>query len=262
MTAPSPFISDIIVLVLGACVGSFLNVCIYRIPEGRSIIWPGSACPSCGHRLSWWENLPILGYLILVGRCRECRARIPPQYPLVEVLTALTALALWRHFGPGWELAAFAYFASCLIVAAFIDLKHRIIPDLITLPGIAAGLLASCFLTQVTCLESLAGIISGGGVFFLVAWGYECLTDREGIGGGDIKLLAMIGAFLGWKSIPLVIMVSAGLGSTIGIASILMGKGDKHSAIPFGPFLSIAALLALLRGREIMTWYLRILSGG
>ncbi len=261
MTAITPLVTDIAALVFGACVGSFLNVCIYRIPEGMSVVWPGSACPSCGHRLSWWENLPILGYLTLLGRCRQCHKRISPQYPIVEAVTALMALALWRHFGPGWELAAYAFFTSCLIVAAFIDLKHRIIPDLVTLPGIAAGLLASCLLTSITCLESLAGIIAGGSVFFLVAWAYELITGREGLGGGDIKLLAMIGAFLGWKAIPLVIMVSAGLGSIIGIAVMLMGRGGKHTAIPFGPFLSGAALLTLLRGNEIMTWYLRILSG-
>lgn len=261
MTATPPFVTDVAVLVLGACVGSFLNVCIYRIPEGRSVVWPGSACPSCGHRLSWWENLPIFGYLILLGRCRQCHERISPQYPLVEAIAALMALVLWRHFGPGRELAAFAFFASCLIVAAFIDLKHRIIPDLITLPGIAAGLISSCLLTPITCLDSLAGIIAGGGVFFLVAWAYGLLTGREGLGGGDIKLLAMIGAFLGWEAIPLVIMVSAGLGSIIGIAAMFAGRGGKHTAIPFGPFLSGAALLALLRGHEIITWYLRILSG-
>ncbi|MBW2163552.1 MAG: prepilin peptidase [Deltaproteobacteria bacterium] len=206
---------------LGTCIGSFLNVCIYRLPQEKSVVRPGSACPKCGHRLKWWENIPILSFLFLRAKCRSCGARISLQYPMVELLSGLLALALWYKFGLGPEVLIYFYFSACLIIVTFVDLAHQIIPDAVSLPGI-----------------------------------------REGMGGGDIKLLAMIGAFLGWQAIPLVILLSAAVGSVTGLAIMSVRKGDRHMAISYGPFLAGAALITLFWGRELTTWYLVFISRG
>ena len=247
-----------VLFVFGALVGSFLNVCILRIPAGESIVWPGSRCPSCKGAIAAYDNVPILSWMVLGGHCRSCRAPISPRYWVVELLTALAAVAVYFRVGLGFEwLVVFAFTAS-LIVITFIDLDHRIIPDVISLPGIVAGFVLSArhdpWLPSM--LDSLIGILFGGGILFLTAWGYEKATGREGMGGGDVKLLAMIGAFLGWQSIPFTLLISSLSGSVIGISLMWWTGSDTKYAIPFGPFLALGALIYVFCGEELMRWYL------
>ncbi len=245
---------------LGACIGSFLNVCIFRMPEKKSVVSPGSACPGCGHQLSWWENIPLISYLILRAKCRECGGSISVQYPLVEGVNGLMYVLFWLRFGYGIPAVIYCLFFSAMLVVTLIDLRHYIIPDAISVYGIPVGFAASFFLPGVSWLDSLLGIVFGGGILYLVAWGYYFFTKREGMGGGDIKLLAMIGAFLGWQAIPAVIFFSAAAGSLIGVAMMVFSKKGRHHALPYGPFLAGAAVFYLFYGHEIIEWYLRILS--
>jgi len=246
----------IFVTVLGAVVGSFLNVCIYRIPAGISIVRPSSHCPHCRTPIRFYDNVPVLSFLMLGGRCRHCRAVISLRYPVIELMTALASLLLFLRYGVSWLYLCTFLFTAALIVVTFIDLDHQIIPDVITLPGIPLFALASIFLLKLPPLESLLGILIGGGSLYLVGLGYELLKKREGMGGGDIKLFAMIGGFLGWKSLIFVLLVSSFLGAIIGIAVILYRRGDMRYAIPFGPFLSIAAVSYLFWGESFMRYLL------
>ena len=242
--------------VIGAIVGSFLNVCIYRIPAGKSIISPPSSCPLCGHRIRWYQNIPILSWLALGARCAACKASISPRYPLIEALTGgLFVLVLW-HYGFSWGTLVYWLLLAALVVITFIDLDHRIIPDVISLPGIAVGFLTSFLIPWLPWHESLLGILAGGGSLFLVAWLYELIAKREGMGGGDIKLLAMLGAFLGWKAIFPVIFLASLVGTLIGVPLMLLQKGDSRLAIPFGPFLATAAVVYLFWGPRLIDWYL------
>jgi leader peptidase (prepilin peptidase)/N-methyltransferase len=243
-------------LVVGLCIGSFLNVCIYRLPLGQSVIRPRSRCMQCGNSVRAFDNIPVISYLILRGRCRDCRAPISARYPLVEALSGAFAAMTVVKFGMGWPALIAFLFIAALLVITFIDLDHRIIPDRISLPGIPMGFAASFGLTSVTPVESLIGILSGGGSLFLVAWGYQLLTRREGMGGGDIKLLAMIGAFLGWKGVIFTIFVSSLTGTLAGMAMIGLKSGNMKLAVPFGPFLAIGAIAYLFAGPELMQWYL------
>ncbi|GAB4295828.1 MAG: A24 family peptidase [Desulfuromonadia bacterium] len=245
----------IIVFFVGASVGSFLNVCIYRIPAGRSVVSPPSSCPACGNRIRWHDNLPVLGWFLLRGRCRDCSAPISLRYPLVEALCGALTVALLLRFGISFTFLSFWTLTMSLVVVTFIDLDHQIIPDLITLPGIAAGFLSSFLLPWLSWKSSLLGILLGGGVLLAIANAYELVTKKEGMGGGDVKLLAMMGAFLGWKSIPFILFASSLVGSLIGLILMRMTKSDGKLAIPFGPFLSLGALIYLFCGKEIITWY-------
>jgi len=240
--------------ILGAVVGSFLNVCIYRIPSGSSIALPASHCPACGDPIKFYDNIPIISYLILRGKCRHCNERISPIYPAVELLTAIMSVLLFRRYGLSLGYLFSFLFTCALIVITFIDLRHQIIPDVISLPGIPLFALAAIFFMDVTFRDSLIGILAGGGFLFLVALGYQLLTKREGMGGGDIKLLAMLGGFLGWQSLWFIIMVASLIGAVAGI-SFMVSKGkDSRYAIPFGPFLSIAAVAYLFWGDTVMRW--------
>ena len=245
-------------IIIGAMVGSFLNVCICRLPKGESIITPRSHCPQCQTLIRFYDNIPLLSYLLLRGKCRSCRAPISVQYPIVEGVTALGSLVLFLKFGISWEYLLYFLFLSALIVITVIDLYHQIIPDVISLPGVGIGLLASLVLPHLTFLNSLTGALLGGGSLFLVATLYQWFFKREGMGGGDVKLLAMVGAFLGWKAVILTILFSSFIGSITGIIFIAVkGKNLKY-AIPFGPFLSLGAVLSLFMGEEIVRWYLSI----
>ncbi len=260
MIQSSQDIAGILVFIAGACVGSFLNVCICRLPKGRSVVYPGSACPQCGHRLAWWENIPLVSYFILKAKCHKCGKNIPLQYPIVEALSGVLALALWIKFGLSIELAIYSPFLASLLVITFIDLEHKIIPDVLSLSGILLGIACSFLNPDLEWYDSIFGVILGGGILYVIAVGYLLLAKKEGMGGGDIKLLAMIGAYLGWSAVPLVIFLSAAVGSVIGVALILIRRGDRNSAIPYGPFLSGAAVVALFYGKEIMSWYARFLT--
>lgn len=245
----------VFVVLTGACIGSFLNVCIYRLPLGQSPVWPGSRCPRCGHELSWYENIPVASWLALGGRCRACRAPISAMYPIVEIVTALAFLACYLLYGPTPLGAVRAAFACALIVLFVTDLQHKILPNVITVPGIAIGVLCSLFLPP-GLRDSLIGVAIGGGVLFLIAESYYRVRGHDGLGMGDVKLLAMIGAFLGWKLVLLTLVFASLAGSLIGGALILSGRGGMQYALPFGTFLGVGALLSAVWGTPIVDWYL------
>lgn len=242
--------------IFGMVIGSFLNVCIYRLPASQSIVRPRSRCPQCGHSIRARDNIPVLSYLILRGRCRDCGVRIPLRYPLVETLSGAFAAMAVARFDFGWQAALMFALIAALLVITFIDLDHRIIPDAITLPGIPIGLAASFGPGLISPSESLIGILAGGGSLFLVAWGYQLITQREGMGGGDIKLLAMIGAFMGWKGVLFTIFVASLTGTLAGMALICRRRGDMKLAVPFGPFLAVGAIAYLFIGPELWSWYI------
>jgi leader peptidase (prepilin peptidase) / N-methyltransferase len=244
--------------VLGAVIGSFLNVCICRLPAGESIAYPASRCPHCQAAIRWYQNIPILSYLLLWGRCANCRCGISSRYPLVEALTGALFVLIFLSFGVQWATPVYWLFAAALVVVTFIDLDHQIIPDVISLPGIPIGFLAVFGVPWISWSDSLLGILAGGGSLFLVAASYQLLTKKEGMGGGDIKLLAMIGAFLGWQAVLPVIFISSFIGSLVGVPLMLIKKADRRLAIPFGPFLALGALVYLLWGRMLLRWYLNL----
>jgi leader peptidase (prepilin peptidase) / N-methyltransferase len=246
--------------IFGAVVGSFLNVCICRLPHDESVVSPPSHCPHCNYRIRWYDNIPLVSYVLLGGKCRGCQTKISLQYPLVELLNGLLSLALYLRFGPT-NLLAFGVlflFCSALVVITFIDIEHQIIPDEISLSGIVIGFIFSFFLKEHNWLNSLLGILLGGGSLLFVAYVYQRLTGKEGMGGGDIKLLAMMGAFLGWKSIPFIIFASSLVGSLVGVSLMLIQKKDSKLAIPFGPYLAFGALLYIFFGRRLIVWYLTL----
>ena len=247
----------IVSIIFGALVGSFLNVCILRLPKEESIVWPGSHCPHCKHPIKFYDNIPLVSYILLKGRCRHCHSPISFQYPLVEGITALGSLLLFMKFGPSLSYLFYFLFVAALIVITVIDLYHQIIPDVISLPGIGVGLVASLMIPQITLSNSITGILFGSGSLFLVSAYYEWLRKKEGMGLGDAKLLAMIGAFLGWKAVILTIFFSSLIGSITGIIMMLLKGKDFKYAIPFGPFLSVGAVVALFYQNEIITWYLQ-----
>ncbi len=246
------------VFIFGAVVGSFLNVCIHRIPSNESVAFPASHCPHCHTPIRPYDNIPILSYLLLRGRCRECAVPISHRYPIVEMLAGIAAVAAVSAFGlSATALLVFAFLAA-LIVITFIDLDHQIIPDAISIPGIFVGFAASLLPGQPSWIASLAGILIGGGSLWAVAAGYEWLTGREGMGGGDIKLLAMIGAFLGWRGIPVTLLLASLLGTIIGVSLMIARGRDTKMAIPFGPFLAVGAACALFWGDALIDWYLNL----
>jgi len=270
-----PVLIYIFAFLFGAIVGSFLNVCIFRMPLGKSIISPFSYCPQCKDPIKAYDNIPVLSYFLLGGKCRSCRAPISPRYPLVETIMAVFSVLLVLKFGLSLSFFISFVLISSLVVVSFIDLDHRVIPDRISLPGIALGLLASFvrppghndFLVRfvfrmvrgsvnTATLDSLLGIFIGGGLLYAVAVLFYWATKKEGMGGGDIKLLAMIGAFLGWSSTVFTIMVSSLIGSIVGVALMVAKGADRKYAIPFGPFLSMGAVIYLFFGKEIIRWYL------
>ncbi|MBZ0156627.1 MAG: prepilin peptidase [Alphaproteobacteria bacterium] len=250
----------------GLIVGSFLNVCIYRLPRDISIVSPPSACPRCHTSIKPWENIPLVSYLFLRGRCRTCGERISLRYPLVELGNGLLYGAVFTVFGTGWHLPLLFVLVSAMLVITFIDLDFQIIPDMITLPGILIGLISASFILPdpfgrtsagpadpvfiVGFTNSLAGLIAGGGLFYFIA-----VASRGGMGGGDIKMMAMVGAFMGWKSVLLTTFIGSLAGSVVGIFLMLFrGKGRK-ARIPFGPFLAFGSLVSLFFGGLILEWY-------
>jgi leader peptidase (prepilin peptidase)/N-methyltransferase len=241
--------------LLGLVIGSFLNVCIHRLPRRESLMWPSSHCTSCGRPLAWYENLPVASWLALRGRCRTCRSSISPVYPLVEIATAGVFVGAALAYGVSWLLAVRLLFACALIVLFAVDLRHSILPNAITLPGIAAGFAASWFLPP-GWLSSLIGIVAGGGMLLGIAEAYYRVRGQEGLGMGDVKMLAMIGAFLGWPLMVLTLVLASFAGSIVGVALIASGRGTMQAALPFGTFLALGALVAAVAGDGILAWYL------
>jgi leader peptidase (prepilin peptidase)/N-methyltransferase len=246
--------------IVGALVGSFLNVCIYRLPRGESLIWPGSRCPSCGTAVRVYDNIPLVGYLFLGGRCRHCRTPISLCYPFIEAVTAAGFLVILWVFGPTWTAALYAVLFSGLLVVAGTDLSHKIIPDVITLPGMVLGLTGAATVLPVGMLNALLGVLVGGGLLWALAWASPYLFGKEGMGGGDIKLLGMVGAFLGWKPALLTILIGSLAGSVVGLCMIGSGLLKRDEYIPFGPFLVTGAIIALFFGQPLLDWYQGLLT--
>lgn len=239
--------------ILGALVGSFLNVVILRLPtEKSSIVFPASHCPNCQRTLRWYENIPIFSFIALRGRCRSCRNKISWQYPIVEASMAGLSYALYAAFGPTCLFLIYFILCAALLAIIFIDFYHQIIPDVISLPGIALGFAVSFINPVLGWQDSGLGLLIGGGIFYTIAMGYYLITKRAGMGGGDIKLLAMIGAFLGWQALPFVIFSSALMGSVAGIFAMLEQKKGGKTVIPYGPFLAIASILYIFFQRQII----------
>ena len=253
--APYPGLEATLVGLMGLMIGSFMNVCIYRLPLGLSPVRPRSSCTTCGYMLTWYDNIPIASYLMLRGRCRGCGAPISMMYPIIEGVTGLMFLGAYMLFGPSPLLLARLLFGCAMIVLFVIDLQHKILPNVITLPGIVAGLL----LSQVAgpgWQASLVGAAAGGGVLWGIAEIYYRVQAQEGLGMGDVKMLAMIGAFLGWKGMLLALVLASFSGTIVGVTVIVAKKESLKYALPFGTFLAAGAIVSAAAGEQILAWYL------
>ncbi|HET9651671.1 MAG TPA: A24 family peptidase [Usitatibacter sp.] len=269
--------------VLGLCVGSFLNVVIHRLPkmmearwradcaelDGReppaaepyNLVQPDSACPSCGAPIRAWQNVPVVSWIALRGKCASCRAPIGIRYPLVELFTgALSVLVAWR-FGYSWQLAAALAFTWALVALTFIDFDTQLLPDDITLPLLWGGLLANVFALFIDLRAAVLGAVAGYLVLWAVYWGFRLLAKKEGMGYGDFKLLAAIGAWTGWQVLPFVIVASAGVGAIVGGLVLWLSRRGADTRIPFGPYLALGGILGLLWGREAITLWLGFFPG-
>ncbi len=241
-------------LLIGLCVGSFLNVVIYRLPLGQSLVSPRSRCTKCGYELRWYDNVPVLSWAWLGGRCRQCRAPISVQYPIVEIITGLLfMLVVWLT--PVGPLLFSRLILIAILVALFgIDLEHQILPNVITLPGIVVGLMFSV-IAPPGWQAALIGAVLGAAVLYGIAAAYYAVRREEGLGMGDVKMLAMIGAFLGWKAVLVTLVLSSFSGAAIGLALIAAQRGGMKLALPFGTFLAVGALTAMLVGETLIAWY-------
>jgi leader peptidase (prepilin peptidase)/N-methyltransferase len=251
---PTPFFIVFLAL-FGLCIGSFLNVCIHRLPLRQSVVTPRSRCPQCGYELTWRDNLPLLSYGLLGGRCRSCRAPISMRYPIVEAITA--AIFMWHgmEFGVTPLLAVRLAFACALIVLFAIDLDHQILPDRITLPGIVIGFACSLFLPPGPVM-SLAGIVAGGGILWAIAELWFRLRKIEGMGFGDVKMLAMVGAVLGLRLVLVTFVLSTMLGGLVAVVLMATRRANLATAVPYGTMLAVAALVASVYGDSLLVWYL------
>jgi leader peptidase (prepilin peptidase)/N-methyltransferase len=244
------------VVLIGLVIGSFLNVVIARVPERRSLVHPRSSCPGCGTMIAWYDNIPILSFLALRARCRACVMPIPWRYPLVEAVTAGLFLAAYEAFGPTPDAVVAAVLLASLVVITAIDLQCQIIPDVISLPGILAGCLANVATGRVPWVDSLLGIAVGGGLFMVII-----LASGGGMGGGDMKLGAMLGAFLGWKVVLVAVFAAVILGGLLALGLLASGKRGRKDPIPFGPFLALGGAAGLFYGERVVRWYLGGFSG-
>lgn len=260
---------DLIVFMLGAAFGSFFNVCIHRMPREESIVHPPSHCPKCHHRIRWFHNIPLVSFFLLRGRCHDCGAPISPRYLFIELLTASLFLAVWLKYEWEWVAPIYWVLVGGLIVATFIDFEHYIIPNEITYGGILVGLAVSLFYPPlhevetvgVSLLRSLVGGLTGAGALLLVALLGEKVFNKEAMGMGDVKLIAGIGAFLGWEAVLFTIFASSVIGGVVGLLLVLTSKKGWGSRIPYGPYLALGAVLWLFFGRGIVHWYFEFLSG-
>jgi leader peptidase (prepilin peptidase)/N-methyltransferase len=239
---------------IGLCIGSFLNVVIYRLPLGQSLVSPGSRCTKCGYALRWYDNIPVLSWAWLLGRCRQCRTPISPQYPIVELVTALLfVLVVWLT--PAGPLVVSRLIFVSMLVALFgIDLEHQLLPNVITLPGILVGLMFSA-IAPPGWRDAVIGALLGAGVLYGIAAAYYAVRREEGLGMGDVKMLAMIGAFLGWKSVLVTLVLSSFSGALIGVTLIAVQRGNMKLALPFGTFLALGAVAAMFAGDPLIAWY-------
>jgi len=244
--------------LLGCVVGSFLNVCIWRLPRGQSIIRPPSRCPRCGQRIVPRDNIPLVSFLCLRGRCRHCDAPISWRYPLVEGLTGAWAVLLFLAFGPTAQAAIFFVLFCLLMVASFVDVDRMMIPDKVTLPGIVLGLALNTLVAPRNIVTFILGAVLAAMALYAVAILGELLFKKESMGGGDIKLAAMVGAFIGWKGILLSLFLAVLLGSVVGIVLIVSGLRKRREHIPFGPFIAAGSILVVFWGEHIARTYQKI----
>lgn len=262
-------IEKVIVFIFGSIVGSFLNVCIHRMPQGKSVVWPRSHCPRCENRIPWYDNIPFISYLLLGGRCRFCKQAISARYLLVELLTAGAFVVFYNRYGLNYDFFFYVVLAANLIIAAFVDIKHRIIPDEVSIGGIIIGFILSSIkgfslrplaFWPWPLLDSLLGIIAGGSIIYFTGKAFDLVYfkllkrppiqgETESMGGGDVKLLAMIGAFLGWQKALLTFFIAPFLGAVVGIINLTI---KKDHTIPYGPFLALAALISLFWADKIL----------
>ena len=250
-----PGVPEIVLALFGLVIGSFLNVCIHRLPLKQSVVRPGSRCPDCGYALRWYDNVPVVSYAMLGGKCRSCARPISMQYPLIEAMTALVFVMHWYAFGATAMLPVRILFACALIVLFMIDLEHQILPDVITLPGIVIGLVVSVFLPPGP-VQSLLGILLGGGLLWAIAEAWLRLRKVEAMGFGDVKMLAMVGAWLGVKMVVVTFVLSSMMGGVVGAVLIASRRADMATRVPFGTMLAVAALIASLYGGPLLVWYL------
>ncbi len=243
----------------GLCIGSFLNVCIYRLPRGESVAFPGSRCPSCGNAIHWYDNVPVASYVVLGGKCRACHAPVSARYVLVEILTGVVFASHALFFEPGVLLAARLTLAAILIALFFIDLEHQLLPDALTLPGIAIGIIASLFAAP-GGPASLLGAALGAAILLVIRWLWKRVTGVDGMGLGDVKMLAMIGAFLGWQEVWLVLFVASLAGAITGVTIAAAGQASMKSKLPFGTFLAVATLFASFWGDRLIAWYVGLIT--
>ncbi len=270
-----------ILLLLGLIIGSFLNVCIVRLPREESIVYPASRCPRCGAGIRWYDNIPVLSFLLLRGKCRKCGQPISWRYPFVELANGLLYLWTVSHFGLTGESLLVMLLCSAFLVITFIDLDHQIIPDVITLPGMLIGLVAAPFFMSALDVplpfhlgrvlpfagqylsalgNSFIGLLLGGGPLLLIGWLWEKIRKVEAMGGGDVKLMGMVGAFIGWKGALLTIFFGALAGSIVGVLLIALKKQESDNVIPFGPYLVLGALVSLFYGQAVIDWYFGMLT--
>jgi leader peptidase (prepilin peptidase)/N-methyltransferase len=241
----------------GLVVGSFLNVCIYRLPLKRSIVWPASRCTACERPLDWYENIPVFAWLALGGRCRTCKTAISPMYPIIELITGALFVGAYLLYGVTPLMFVRVAFGCAMIVLFVIDLQHHILPNVITVTGVPIGFALSVFLPP-GWKESLIGLLIGGGVLFVIGEAYYRLRKVDGLGFGDVKMLAMIGAFLGWRLTMVTLIIASLTGSLVGVTMIATGRGDMKSMLPFGTFLAVGALVAAVAGDQIFNWYVSL----
>ncbi len=244
--------------LLGLLMGSFANVVIYRLPAGLSVVRPRSHCQECKKMVEWYDNIPVLSFLILKGRCRNCKTKFSWRYPVVELLTGLIFASLYFHLGFCWFLLEALIFAFSLVVVSFIDFDHMILPDVFTLSGIVIGLAGALLNPERTFLDAVAGVMIGGGFLWAISAIYFQIRKQEGMGGGDIKLLAWIGAVLGWQAVPFVILCASLIGTIVGLIVMSRTKGGMQTAIPFGPYLALGALVFLFGGHDIAQAYIQL----
>lgn len=240
----------------GLAIGSFLNVVIYRLPREKKLGFDRSVCPHCSNQLKWYHNVPLISYLLLRGRCAFCSERISFRYPLIELLNGLFYVYLYWQLGFGVNLFVFAFLVSALLAIFFIDLDFKIIPDVITIPGMVLGLVVSVLPGGLGIIESVIGLLAGGGALYLVAILGDWLFKKESMGGGDIKMAAMLGAFLGWQKVLLIFLSSAVIGLVVSVALMAVSaKLRQTREVPYGPFLAIAAVVAMFYGDPIISYY-------
>jgi leader peptidase (prepilin peptidase)/N-methyltransferase len=252
---PAP-VAFVVSAFFGLCVGSFLNVVTARLPASKSIVHPGSACPHCGIPIAWYDNLPLLSYLLLAARCRACKQPISWRYPLVELSTAGLFLLASVRFGWSVQLCSALVLLSMLIVITGIDFDYQLIPDVLSLPGIALGLLFSLATDQIGWIDSALGVVVGGGVFVAIIAGSVLVLGQPGMGVGDVKLGAMLGAFLGWKLVLLSVLLSVLVGGLLAAALLATGLKGRRDPVPFGPFLALGGVVSLFWGDAVINWYL------